>query len=149
MDIELKDFQECYKPILIVVVIVIIILVLVGYGKKSEGMLFYPPHVRVTRTGLKYFDRPYTHDLREQLNVIIVPPVVARSMPPTGPGSIPVPVIQPPPPSQTQVDAYPAGSGATFAPGSQGEPVSVKVGGNSNNLPGAINGGNDEVVSYG
>ncbi len=34
-----------------------------GYPK---WMLFYPPHVRTSRTGLKYYNKPYTTNLRMQ-----------------------------------------------------------------------------------
>lgn len=122
----------------------ILLVLYFQFAEGTEGMIFYPPHVRVTRTGLKYFDKPYTHDLRSQLDVRILPPGVARAAGAVvaRPGVGIIPAIQVPPPSQAQVDAYPAGSGATFEPGSMNEPVSVKVGKTT------INGSEEPSESY-
>jgi len=117
-------------------VIALVMLILYSQYMTSMGsegfgfpryMVFYPPHVRVTRTGLKYYDKPYSHLLRRQLNVPILPPAVAAQVN-AAPGMGAVPLTMPPPPSQEQVYAFPNNSGAIFAPGPQGEPVSVKIG---------------------
>lgn len=116
-----------------------------GYG-DPKWVLPYPPHVRVTRAGVKYYDRPYSHNLRKQLNVAIVPPSVAAS------GAVgAVPIVQPPPPSQKQVDEYPAGSGSVSVPDLSGEPVAVKTAEPANkgkDIISKMNGGSDEVESY-
>ena len=149
---------------LIALVVGILVVSLIIYY-TTEGLVFNPPHVRVTRTGLKYYNKPYSHNFRQQMNVNIEPPANMRLKQPYAvwPGMGLPPVVMQPPPSQAQVNrypggkslAYPAGSGAVVAPGSQGESVSVKLGekleeakGDSNNMQDGINGSKDEVESY-
>ncbi len=129
--------MEQWICILLAVVIVIIILryyQLMG----GENYIMYPPHNRVSRTGLKYYDHPFTTNLRRQLNVRLLPPSVAQAAANVGAMS----VVKPPPPNMAQVHSYPPGSGAVTAPGSQCAPTSVKLG------KADINGVDDEVESY-
>ena len=137
----------------ITVISVILILILLYYiynvkGTESFGypkwMIFYPPYDRVTRAGVKYYDRPYSYNLRRQLNAPILPPEVAA-------GAVgAIPIVQPPPPSQEQVDMYPAGSGSVSVPDLSNEPVAVKTAeaNTGKDIISKVNGGNDEVESY-
>lgn len=138
-------------------------------GTTDRVLIPYPPHVRVTGTGLKYYNQPPDVNLRRQLNVPILPPIIVKS--PTVNAMGAVPIVQPPPPSQVQVANYPPSSTTIPVVSLENAPVSVKLGvppsvpvigaevnipavGSSNNektgnyVESVINGGNDEVESY-
>lgn len=116
-----------------------------GYG-YPKWMISYPPHVRVTKAGVKYYDHPYSHNLRRQLNVPIVPLEVANT------GIVgAMPIVQPPPSSQEQVNMYPAESNAVKVPNLSEEPVSVKtaeIANKGKDIISKVNGSGDEVESY-
>jgi len=168
-------FNVCWYHILGAVIALIIgVMICQNIGREywepgtTDGVLIqYPPHVRITRTGLKYYNQPPNVELRRQLNVPILPPIIFKSPDVNAMGA--VPIIQPHPPSQAQVANYPPGSTAIPTITIEEAPVSVKLGvppvipviGAGVNIPAVsaepskvdvvqatINGCNDEVESY-
>jgi hypothetical protein len=99
-------------------------------GRGNEILTPYPPDVRVTRTGLKYYNQPYSVDLRNQLNVPILPPIIVNTESIPGVEAVmgPLPLYQPPPPSLAQVVAYPPDSNAMNINTIDDSNVSVKLG---------------------